>query len=119
MTQSVDADTGGAPEPAGGSVRSGTRTGPRAFVHAALAVVAHVATAVLARMQKPSVCSGCQCTCQDGSYRWTPVPPPAEQACIVARVSLLRRHCADLRQRLAARQTTQAHLAEALIDEVA
>ncbi|MDP3832765.1 MAG: restriction endonuclease subunit S [Hydrogenophaga sp.] len=49
----------------------------------------------------------------------TPVPPPAEQARIVACVSLLRRHCADLRQRLTARQTTQAHLAEALIDEVA
>lgn len=49
----------------------------------------------------------------------TPVPPPAEQARIVARVGLLRRLCADLRQRLAARQTTQAHLAEALIDEVA
>jgi type I restriction enzyme S subunit len=49
----------------------------------------------------------------------TPVPPPAEQARIVARVGLLRRHCAELRQRLAARQTTQAHLAEALIAEVA
>ncbi|HMN94034.1 MAG TPA: restriction endonuclease subunit S [Hydrogenophaga sp.] len=49
----------------------------------------------------------------------TPVPPPAEQARIVARVGLLRRLCADLRQRLAARQTTQAHLAEALIEEVA
>ncbi len=48
----------------------------------------------------------------------TPVPPPAEQARIVARVGLLRRLCADLRQRLAARQTTQAQLAEALIDEV-
>lgn len=49
----------------------------------------------------------------------TPVPPPAEQARIVARVGLLRRHCADLRQRLTARQSTQAHLAEALIAEVA
>ncbi len=49
----------------------------------------------------------------------TPVPPAAEQARIVARVGLLRCLCADLRQRLAARQTTQAHLAEALIDEVA
>ncbi|WP_234267446.1 restriction endonuclease subunit S [Hydrogenophaga sp. NFH-34] len=48
-----------------------------------------------------------------------PVPPLAEQARIVARVASLRRLCADLRQRLAARQTTQAHLAEALIDEVA
>ena len=49
----------------------------------------------------------------------TPMPPPAEQARIVARVESLRRLCADLRQRLAARQTTQAHLAEALIAEVA
>ncbi|MGM9425983.1 restriction endonuclease subunit S [Hydrogenophaga sp. MI9] len=48
----------------------------------------------------------------------TPVPPPAEQARIVARVGLLRRHCAELRQRITASQTTQAHLAEALIDEV-
>jgi type I restriction enzyme S subunit len=48
-----------------------------------------------------------------------PVPPLAEQIRIVARVESLRRLCADLRQRLAARQTTQAHLAEALIDEVA
>lgn len=37
----------------------------------------------------------------------------------VARVESQRRLCTDLRQRLAARQTTQAHLAEALIDEVA
>lgn len=48
-----------------------------------------------------------------------PLPPLAEQARIVARVAYMRRLCADLRQRLAARQTTQAHLAEALIDEVA
>jgi len=48
-----------------------------------------------------------------------PLPPIVEQARIVARVESLRRLCADLRQRLAARQTTQAHLAEALIDEVA
>lgn len=47
------------------------------------------------------------------------LPPLAEQSRIVARVESLRRLCADLRQRLAARQTTQAHLAEALIDEVA
>jgi type I restriction enzyme S subunit len=49
----------------------------------------------------------------------TPVPPPAEQARIVARVDTLRRLCADLRQRLTARKTTQARLAEALINEVA
>lgn len=48
-----------------------------------------------------------------------PLPPLAEQARIVARVESLRRLCADLRQRLTARQTTQAYLAEALIDEVA
>lgn len=45
-----------------------------------------------------------------------PVPPIAEQARIVARVTELRRLCADLRQRLAASQTTQSHLAEALVD---
>lgn len=51
----------------------------------------------------------------------TPIalPPIAEQSRIVARVESLRSLCADLRQRLAARQTTQAHLAEALIAEVA
>lgn len=51
----------------------------------------------------------------------TPValPPYAEQLRIVARVESLRRLCTDLRQRLATRQTTQAYLAEALIDEVA
>jgi type I restriction enzyme S subunit len=48
-----------------------------------------------------------------------PLPPLAEQSRIVARVESLRRLCSDLRQRLAARQTTQAHLAEALIAEVA
>lgn len=48
-----------------------------------------------------------------------PMPPLAEQTRIVARVESLRRHCTDLRQRLAASQLTQAHLAEALIDEVA
>ncbi|MEZ5636293.1 MAG: restriction endonuclease subunit S [Burkholderiaceae bacterium] len=45
-----------------------------------------------------------------------PVPPLAEQSRIVARVESLRRLCTDLRQRLAARQTTQAHLAEALVE---
>ena len=47
------------------------------------------------------------------------LPPLSEQSRIVARVESLRRLCADLRQRLAARQTTQAHLAEALVNEVA
>lgn len=48
-----------------------------------------------------------------------PLPPLAEQGRIVTRVESLRLLCAELRHRLAARQTTQAHLAEALIDEVA
>lgn len=48
-----------------------------------------------------------------------PLPPLAEQSRIVTRVESLRRLCADLRQRLAARQTTQAQLAEALVNEVA
>jgi len=48
-----------------------------------------------------------------------PLPPSAELSRIVVRVASLRSLCADLRQRLAARQTTQAQLAEALIDEVA
>lgn len=47
-----------------------------------------------------------------------PLPPLAEQSRIVARVESLRRLCADLRQRLADRQTTQAHLAEALVASV-
>lgn len=47
------------------------------------------------------------------------LPPLAEQARIVARVTELRRLCADLRERLAARQATQSRLAEALVDQVA
>lgn len=56
-----------------------------------------------------------------GDFRRMPIPLPPinEQARIIARVESLRRLCADLRQRLAASQTTQAYLAEALIDEVA
>ena len=50
---------------------------------------------------------------------WIPVCSKAEQSRIVTRVESLRRLCTDLRQRLAARQTTQAHLAEALVNEVA
>lgn len=45
-----------------------------------------------------------------------PTPPLAEQARIVARVTELRRLCADLRQRLTATQATQSQLAEALVD---
>jgi type I restriction enzyme S subunit len=44
-----------------------------------------------------------------------PLPPLAEQSRIVTRVAQLRRLCADLRQRLTASQSTQAHLAEALV----
>lgn len=47
-----------------------------------------------------------------------PLPPLAEQSRIVTRVAQLRRLCADLRQRLAASQSTQAHLAEALIETI-
>ena len=43
------------------------------------------------------------------------LPPLAEQSCIVTRVTALRRLCADLRQRLAERQSVQARLAEALL----
>lgn len=43
------------------------------------------------------------------------LPPVDEQARIVARVTELRRFCADLRQRLAASQATQSRLAEALM----
>ena len=49
----------------------------------------------------------------------TPLPPLAEQSRIVARVASLRALCADLRQRLSARQSTQARLAEALVQDVA
>lgn len=44
-----------------------------------------------------------------------PLPPLAEQARIVARVAALRRLCTELRQRLAAGQSTQAQLAETLV----
>ena len=48
-----------------------------------------------------------------------PLPPLAEQARIVARVTQLRCICADLRQRLSASQATQSRLAEALVESVA
>ncbi|MBU1351771.1 MAG: restriction endonuclease subunit S [Gammaproteobacteria bacterium] len=48
-----------------------------------------------------------------------PLPPLAEQSRIVTRVTALRRLCANLRQRLAERQSVQARLAEALVDSVA
>jgi type I restriction enzyme S subunit len=44
-----------------------------------------------------------------------PLPPLAEQSRIVARVNEIRNLCADLRQRLTAGQTTQKHLADALV----
>jgi len=47
-----------------------------------------------------------------------PLPPLPEQSRIVTRVTQLRQLCADLRQRLSASQSTQAHLAEALVQEV-
>jgi len=46
------------------------------------------------------------------------LPPLPEQARIVARVEALRGLCADLRQRLAASQRTQAQLAEALVSGI-
>ncbi len=53
-----------------------------------------------------------------GNFRTIPVPLPplAEQSRIVTRVESLRRLCADLRQRLAARQVVQTQLANALVD---
>ena len=47
------------------------------------------------------------------------LPPLSEQSRIVTRVTALRRLCADLRQRLAERQSVQARLAEALVALVA
>ena len=48
-----------------------------------------------------------------------PLPPLAEQSRIVTRIASLRRLCVDLRQRLTASQSTQAHLAEALVQDLA
>jgi type I restriction enzyme S subunit len=50
---------------------------------------------------------------------WVPLPPLAEQSRIVARVEALHRLCADLRQRLSSSQTTQAKLAEVLVESQA
>lgn len=44
-----------------------------------------------------------------------PLPPLAEQSRIVTRVESLRRLCANLRQRLSARQSVQGQLANALV----
>jgi type I restriction enzyme S subunit len=48
-----------------------------------------------------------------------PLPPLNEQSRIVTRVTELRRLCAALRQRLAASQATQSHLAEAWVESAA
>ena len=52
------------------------------------------------------------------AWRGKWMPPIAEQSRIVTRVAAQPRLCADLRQRLAASQSTQAQLAEALVQEV-
>ena len=54
-----------------------------------------------------------------GNFRSIPVllPPPSEQARIVARVTELRQLCATLRERLEAQQATQSRLAEALVEQ--
>lgn len=49
----------------------------------------------------------------NAAFMLAPLP---EQARIVARVTQLRRLCADLRQRLANGQVTQSRLAEALVE---
>lgn len=48
-----------------------------------------------------------------------PLPPVAEQRRIVARVKELRRLCADLREKLTKAQTTQARLADVLVESTA
>lgn len=45
------------------------------------------------------------------------LPPLVEQSRIVTRVTQLRRLCADLRQRFAAQQAVQSHLADALVEQ--
>lgn len=47
------------------------------------------------------------------------LPPLVEQSRIVTRVAQLRRLCTDLRQRLTTAQSTQSHLAQALVEQVA
>ncbi|MBK9348069.1 MAG: restriction endonuclease subunit S [Burkholderiales bacterium] len=55
-----------------------------------------------------------------GEYLQQPLalPPLAEQSRIVTRVAQLRRLCFELRQCMAASQSTQAHLSEALVQQV-
>jgi type I restriction enzyme S subunit len=47
------------------------------------------------------------------------LPPLAEQSRILARVEEMRHLCGNLRERLTARQTCQAHFAEALVGQAA
>ena len=54
---------------------------------------------------------------QNINHLLVPLPPLAQQSRIVTRVTALRRLCADLRQRLAERQSVQARLAEALVGQ--
>ena len=64
---------------------------------------------------------GAQPNLNVGKVKQTPIPLPplAEQSRIVARVEKLRQLCSDLRQRLTASRTTQGHLAEALVENLA
>jgi len=48
-----------------------------------------------------------------------PIPPFAEQLRILLRFADLQEFCTALRQRLAARQVTQGHLADALVEQAA
>jgi type I restriction enzyme, S subunit len=73
---------------------------------------------VAAERMSAQAAGGVQSFISLGQIRITTIalPPLAEQARIVARVTELRRLCADLRQRLAASQATQSRLAEALVE---
>jgi type I restriction enzyme S subunit len=70
---------------------------------------------------KERAAGGVQSFISLGQLRSTVValPPLAEQSRIVTRITALRRLCADLRQRLVERQSVQARLAQALVQEVA
>lgn len=70
---------------------------------------------------KERAAGGVQSFISLGQLRSTVVafPPLSEQSRIVTRVTALRRLCADMRQRLAERQSVQARLAEALVASVA
>jgi type I restriction enzyme S subunit len=74
---------------------------------------------VAAGRMKAEAAGGVQAFVSLGQLRNTVVamPPLAEQARIVDRVTELRRLCATLRQHLQAQQATQSRLAEALVEE--